>query len=162
MSAPPPTDSDPPGPPMLGALMRLPVDVIRERMLAALHEQGFKDLVPAHLIVLRYPGPDGRRPSEIAARSGMSKQALNYLLGQLETLGYLVREPDPDDHRSKRVRLTDRGREAFATMRATVAAIEREWADALGGEDVEHLRAILGRLTALLSGPGTNALRAAE
>lgn len=138
------------GPPLLGALLRMPVDTIRERMLAALHEQGYDDIVPAHLIVLRFPGPDARRPSEIAAGSGMSKQALNYLLGQLETLGYLTREPDPDDHRSKRVRLTARGRGAIATMRATVSEIEREWTEALGADDVERLRAILTRLAAIL------------
>lgn len=139
------------GPPLLGALLRMPVDVIRERMLTALHEHGYDDVVPAHLIVLRYPGPDGRRPSEIAAGSGMSKQALNYLLGQLETLGYLTREPDPDDHRSKRVQLTDRGRGAMDTMRAAVAAVEREWEAALGTDDVDQLRAILTRLSAVLA-----------
>jgi DNA-binding MarR family transcriptional regulator len=141
------------GPPLIGALMRMQVDAIRERMLSALHEHGYDDVVPAHLIVLRYPGPDGRRPSEIAARSGMSKQALNYLLGQLEQLGYLTREPDPDDQRSKRVHLTDRGHGAIQTMRATVAATEQEWTEQLGRADVERLRAILTRLAAVLDSP---------
>lgn len=141
------------GPSLLGALLRMPVDVIRERMLAALHEQGYDDIVPAHLIVLRWPGPDGRRPSEIAAGSGLSKQALNYLLGQLERLGYVTREPDPDDHRSKRVQLTSRGHGAIETMRATVTAIEREWADAIGDDNVERLREILTRLSAVLASP---------
>ncbi len=36
----------------------------------------------------------------------MTKQALNYLLGQLEQLGYLTRGTDRNDHRSKRIRLT--------------------------------------------------------
>lgn len=139
------------GPPLLGALLRMPVDVIRERMLTALHQRGYDDIVPAHLIVLRFPGPDGRRPSEIAAGSGMSKQALNYLLGQLETLGYLERVPDPDDHRSKRVQLTRRGHGAMRTMRTAVAEIEREWEAALGTEDVDQLRAILTRLSAVLA-----------
>ena len=40
----------------------------------------------------------------------MSKQALNYLLGQLERLGYLERRADPDDQRFKRIALTERGR----------------------------------------------------
>lgn len=150
-------EQPPLGPPLLGALMRAPVDVIRERMLAALHAGGYEDVVPAHLIVLRYPGPDGRRPGEIAARSGMTKQALNYLLGQLEALGYLTREPDPDDHRSRRVRLTARGHGAIETMRATVTAVEREWAAALGDEEVERLREILMRLAAILPAPGVPA-----
>jgi hypothetical protein len=33
----------------------------------------------------------------------MSKQALNYQLGQLETLGYLARLDDPEDRLSQRV-----------------------------------------------------------
>src|ERR1700761_785451 len=94
------------GAPLLGALMRMPVDEIRNRMLKALHEQGFDDLIPAHLIVLRWPGPDGLRPVEIAGQTGMSKQALNYLLGQLEETGYLERVDDPDDRRPKRIRAT--------------------------------------------------------
>jgi DNA-binding MarR family transcriptional regulator len=93
-------------------------------MMDAPHEQGFTDLIPAHLIVLRYPGPDGRRPGEIAAQSGMSKQALNYQLGQLETLGYLARLDDPDDRRSKRVWLTERGQAAMRTIREAVREVE--------------------------------------
>src|SRR5580765_5873854 len=84
------------GPPLIGALLRRPLDVVRHHMLDRLHEHGFDDLEPAHLAVLQYPGPNGRRPSELAAQLRISKQALNYLLGQLERLGYLEREPDPD------------------------------------------------------------------
>jgi hypothetical protein len=36
----------------------------------------------------------------------MGKQALNYLLGQLERLGYPERRDDPRDQRSKRIALT--------------------------------------------------------
>lgn len=133
----------------------MPVDVIRARMLEALHDQGFTDVVPAHLVVLRYPGPDGLRPVEIAAQLGMSKQALNYLLGQLETLGYLERVEDRDDRRSKRVRLAERGYAAARVMRAAVAEVEEEFAQAFGSADLETLRALLTRLNAVLgSGQG--------
>src|SRR5690349_22074532 len=105
------------GPPLIGALLRMPGDLVRRRMLAALHDRGFTDIVPAHLVVMRWPGPQGRRPSEIAAETEMSKQAVNYLLGQLEALGYLERRPDSDDQRSRRVHLTARGTEVADTMR---------------------------------------------
>lgn len=69
-------------------------------MLADLHDAGFTDLVTAHFAVLRYPGPDGSRPSDLAVGAGMTKQAMNYLLGQLEQCGYLVRSDgaDPPGH----------------------------------------------------------------
>ena len=144
------TKDDALGPPLLGALMRMPVDEIRVRMLAALHDQGFDDLIPAHLIVLRWPGPDGLRPVEIAAQSGISKQALNYLLGQLEETGYLERVDDPDDRRSKRVKMTKRGWDAGQVMRATVAEIEGEFVDAHGKKDLDSLLTHLKDLNAVL------------
>ncbi|MGE3140336.1 MAG: MarR family winged helix-turn-helix transcriptional regulator [Thermoleophilia bacterium] len=124
----------------------MPLEVVMARMLAALHEHGFTDLVPAHLAVLRYPGPDGRRPGELAERANMSKQAVNYLLGQLEQLGYVERRDDPGDRRSKRVYLTPRGLDAGRTIRAAVLEVEGEWAAALGARDLEDLRALLRRL----------------
>jgi DNA-binding MarR family transcriptional regulator len=138
------------GPPLLGALLRMPVDVIRARMLAALHEQGFADLIPAHMIVLRYPGPDGLRPVEIAAQTGMTKQALNYLLGQLESYGYLERVEDADDQRSKRVRMTERGYAAGRVMRGAVSEVEAEFAAVYGSDELESLRSVLARLNTVL------------
>src|SRR5438477_8248956 len=101
------------GPPMIGALLRMPWEQVVRRMLEQLHEQGFDDLDRAHVNLLLYPGPQGIRPSELAAQRGMTKQAANYLLGQLEGLGYLKRQPDDGgDGRSKRIALTDRGEQA--------------------------------------------------
>ena len=48
--------------------------------------RGFTDLVAAHVDVWRYPGPENQRPSDLATKTRMTKQALNYLLGQLEEL----------------------------------------------------------------------------
>jgi DNA-binding MarR family transcriptional regulator len=128
---------------MIGALMRMPVDAILGRILAGLHDAGFTDIVSAHLSVLRYPGPDNRRPSELAAETRMSKQAMNYLLGQLEQLGYLIREDDPDDQRSKRIQLTARGEAVRRTIRRTVRQIESDLARELGREQLEQLRELL-------------------
>lgn len=138
------------GPPLLGALLRMPVDVIRARMLAALHEHGFTEVIPAHMVVLRYPGPDNLRPVELAAQTGMSKQALNYLLGQLEEAGYLERVEDPGDRRSKRVRLAERGYAAAEVMRAAVTEVEAEFAQACGEEDLDALLTLLTRLNTTL------------
>jgi DNA-binding MarR family transcriptional regulator len=134
------------GPPLIGALLRMPGDVVRRRMLAALHDRGFTDIVPAHLMLMRWPGPQGQRPSEIAAQTQMTKQAVNYQLGQLEGLGYVERRLDTDDQRSRRVHLTPRGREAAKTMRDAVIQLEAEWSALLGGDEFEHLRTLLTRL----------------
>ena len=113
------------------------------RILDGLHSGGFTDLVPAHLSVLRYPGPQGRRPTELAAETGMSKQAVNYLLKQLEELGYLTRKGDERDQRSKRIQLTERGLAAAKNIRATVRRIEREWRRELGEARFAELQQLL-------------------
>ena len=124
-------------------------------MLERLHENGFDDLEAAHLNVLQYPGPQGARPSELAARLQMSKQALNYLLGQLERLGYLERHADPDDLRSKRIVLTARGIAAIPVIRDAVREIETEWAGRFGPERFDDFRALLVELNELIA-PGSS------
>ena len=142
--------ADPPvGPPLVGALLRRPLDVVRQHMLDRLHEHGFDDLDAAHLNVLQYPGPDGVRPSDLAAQLRMSKQALNYILGQLERFGYLERQPDPDDQRSKRIVLTERGRSLVPVIRAAVGEVEDAWSQELGAERFSQLRSLLVELNRL-------------
>src|SRR5438093_1794988 len=130
-------------PPLIGALLRLPWEAVQRHMLERLHERGFADFDAAYLNVFQYPGPQGARPSELAARLRISKQALNYLLGELERLGYLERRPDPDDLRSKRVALTPRGKSAIRVIREAVGAMETTWAQQLGPRRFAQLRDVL-------------------
>jgi DNA-binding MarR family transcriptional regulator len=80
----------------------------------------------------------------------ISKQALNYHLGQLERLGYLERRPDSDDLRSKRIVLTRRAESAVPVLRDAVAEIENDWARQLGPERFAQLRDVLIELNRLL------------
>jgi DNA-binding MarR family transcriptional regulator len=135
-----------PPPPLIGALLRMPFETVRERMLTGLHKRGFNDLVAAHLDVFQYPGPDDQRPSELAKRARMSKQALNYLLGQLERLGYLERRRGAEDRRVKRVHLTARGRAAVRAIREIVLEVEADWERQLGPRRFAQLRDLLEHL----------------
>lgn len=65
--------------------------------------------MPAHFAILRYPGPENRRPSELEAQ-----------------LGYLPRDDDPDDQGFKHVHLTARGHAAAQAIRDGVADQLRE------------------------------------
>ena len=138
-------------PPLIGALLRVPWETVRRRMLTGLHERGFTDLVAAHVDIWRYPGPENQRPSELAAQTHMTKQALNYLLGQLEELGYLTRETDRNDQRSKRVRLTPRGRAATNAIYEIVQEVEDEWEQQLGPRKFGQLRSLLTQLHTIAS-----------
>jgi DNA-binding MarR family transcriptional regulator len=140
------TSSQPLGPPMIGALLRIPWEAVQEHMLQRLHADGFTDIDSSYLIVVQYPGPQGERPSDLAARLRISKQALNHLLGQLEHLGYLERQPDPNDKRSKRIALTRRGIKAATTIREAVAEMEDTWTQQLGPKRFNQLRTLLREL----------------
>ncbi len=142
-------DVGPVPPPLIGALLRVPYETVRDRMLAGLHDRGFTDLVSAHVDVWRYPGPENQRPSELATQTRMTKQALNYLLGQLEQLGYLTRETDSNDQRSKRIRLTPKGHAATKAIYEIIQDVETEWKEQLGPRQFSQLRRLLAQLNTI-------------
>ena len=144
----------PVGPPLIGALLRFPWEAVQRHMLERLHERGFDDFDAAYLNVFQYPGPQDARPSELAARLRMTKQAVNHLLGQLERLGYLERRQDPNDLRSKRVALTRRGKAAVRVIREAVAEVEATWAQQLGPKRFGQLRDLLLDLNKPTKMPG--------
>lgn len=134
-------------------LIRRPALLVRLEVIAALHAAGFDDILPAHLGVFQYPGPEGQRPGVLAARTRASKQAMNHLLHQLESGGYLVREPHSRDRRTRVVRLTDRGWAAAKVIAVRTREVEAAWAEALGDEAHRALRDALLRLESVLDDP---------
>jgi DNA-binding MarR family transcriptional regulator len=135
--------------PLLTTLTRRVHLMMRRRIYADVRAAGFPDLTPAHLYVFQQPGPDGLRPTELAERMNMTKQATNHLLSGLETRGYIQRVPAPDDGRGKVLRLTDRGRQVVGIMQESSRRLEGEWAERLGNPALEQLRQQLVELTAL-------------
>ncbi len=131
---------------LIGALLRVPAEAIHRRIIRELNEAGFKELSLPHIALFRYPGPDGVRPSALAERAGMSKQAMNRLLGSLEELGYLVRSDVPDEGRARVVHFTKRGQAAYEKAVAVIREIEREWMEELGEKDFAQLKKLLGRV----------------
>lgn len=133
----------PPAPPLIGALLRVPAHAIHRRIIRELNLSGFDELRLPHIAVLQYPGPDGVRPSTLAERAGISKQAMNQLLRSLDGFGYLVRSDLRDDRRTRAVRLTKRGHAAYARIGEILREIEREWSAELGARQLAQLKALL-------------------
>ena len=136
----------PPGGMLIGALLRVPAQAIHRRIIDELNAAGFTDLRLPHMPVFLFPGPDGARPTVLAERAGMSRQAMNQLLKSLEGLGYLVRRDAPDEGRARVVRLTDRGYTAYAKIHDILRDIEREWIAELGAEPFAQLKELLLRV----------------
>lgn len=131
---------------LIGALLRVPAQAVQRRIIAGLNAAGFDDLRVPHMAVLRFPGPDGERPGVLAERAGMSKQAMNQLLGSLEQLGYVTRWDGPQEGRARIVRFTRRGHAVWAKTHDILREIEREWSAELGAKDFGQLKALLLRV----------------
>ena len=148
MSSPPPSRRPAAAPKamLIGALLRVPAQAIHRRIIKELNAAGFWELRLPHMAVLQFPGPDGVRPGVLAERAGMSKQAMNQLLRSLEALGYLARSDAPDKGRARIVRLTKRGRSAWAKIHDILRDVEREWIQQLGPKQFADLKALLARV----------------
>jgi DNA-binding MarR family transcriptional regulator len=141
--------------PLLATLIRRLHLAIRHKVHADLRRAGFDDLTPAHIYVFQTPGPDGARPTELAARTNMTKQAMNHLLTFLEDRGYVERVSAPGDGRGKVVRLTPRGRKVARIVQASARELEGEWLRRLGRSRIESLRTALRDVDALAAELGT-------
>ncbi|HYO39215.1 MAG TPA: MarR family transcriptional regulator [Nocardioidaceae bacterium] len=136
--------------PPVGALLRRPAVMVRHQVMKGLREAGFNDVLPAHLGVFQHPGPEGQRPGVLAKRTQASKQAMNHLLHQLENNGYILRGSDPDDRRTRVVRLTERGWAAHSVIQQAMTRLEQDWYQALGEDVYGDLSSALDRLQDVL------------
>jgi len=132
--------------PYIGALLRLAHQAARSRMLQALAACGLADINEAYSGLFQYPPIDGMRPSALARRLGITKQALNHLLGQLEKLGYLKRRSEGGAGHVV-VRYTERGWLVIETNIAAVRQLEADWQRQLGKQRFTSLKEALRELT---------------
>ena len=132
----------------IAPMMRVLWQEVRDRIHLAFAQEGYGDVRAEHLAVLQHPGPDGQRPSALAARSGISRQAINHLITHLEQAGYVERYTDPANAGARLVRLTGRGRVLYHRIEATAVAVEAEWAEQIGAQRLADLRATLTDLLA--------------
>lgn len=128
---------------------------IRAELTDELRARGYDDITPAHIYVFQTPGPDGVRPTELAERTLMTKQAMNHLLDGLEHRGYLERVAGTEDGRARVVRLTSKGRELTKLIQETSIAIERRWETELGARRTAEVRSALEHLEAGPRSTGT-------
>lgn len=86
----------------------------------------------AHIHITRHLALDGSRLTELAARAGMSKQAMGDLVDQCEAWGLVMREPDPRDARARLVRFTPTGLAWLEAFRRAVMQAEAEFRTEVG------------------------------
>jgi DNA-binding MarR family transcriptional regulator len=113
-----------------------------------LAEEGHPQVRDGHGCVFRFIDQEGARLTDLANRSGFTKQTVGEVVDDLEQLGYVERVPDPADGRAKIIRLTERGLDGRMAALRIFADIEREWAERFGEDRVQEMRALLEEMAA--------------
>ena len=93
---------------------------------------------PQYLVMLVLWESDDQPAHKIADRLQLSPAAVSPILGRLEEAGLVVRDQDPDDARTRRVRLTPKGAAVeLGASRAQLNVVEQT---GLCGDELTGLR----------------------
>jgi DNA-binding MarR family transcriptional regulator len=114
---------------------------------AALEARGASNLSPRHATALLLIDRSGVRLTDLAARAGITKQAMMQVVNDLDRLRLVERSPDPNDARAKIVKLTTRGQRERADASKAVASTEQKLRRRLGADRYEALKEALETLT---------------
>lgn len=100
----------------------------------------------ARSVIAIHLDPRGLAQSELVARTGLTKQAVQQLLDSLEAEGIIARVPSEQDRRSKRVVYTAKGEASVRDATAVKREIEAEYRARLGDRKFESLHKMLAEL----------------
>src|SRR5437899_3070327 len=104
--------------PAIGAASRNMIAAMMVRVTGC----GFEGMTPAFASLIPLLDGTGARPTALAQRAGITKQAISQLVQELEKRGYVEQIPDPTDTRAKIIRLTARG----VALRAACFEVRKE------------------------------------
>jgi len=125
-----------------------------ERALARLATDPARPPVrPAHTALFPHLDFDGIRLTDLAARVGVTKQAIGQLVDDLAALGMVERAGDPADRRAKRIRFSRRGYAALMQGLGTLREIEEALAAAIGRRRMRELHETLKLVISALETP---------
>lgn len=114
-----------------------------ERIHATVRAASFREVRYVHLTVLRNMNLGGTRLTELAARAGMTKQAMGQLVDDCERLGIVQRRPDPKDRRARLIAFTPRGRRLLDVVHRGIADAEAEMEAEVGRRGIAAVREAL-------------------
>ena len=119
-------------------------------MMAKVASCGFSDMTPAFASLMPLLDATGARPTILAQRAGITKQAISQLVRELEARGYVEQVPDSTDTRAKIVCLTKRGVAIHAACAEVRLELQSIAIAKLGKAGVSRLRRDLIELAAAL------------
>lgn len=108
-----------------------------------LRESGYPALSRTKSMIMVNVSDGITRSADLARNLGISRQAIQQTLGEMEADGLLSLKPDPTDRRAKIVQFSRRGRGIGTAAFEVLSEIEQELAKRLGKRAVEELKKAL-------------------
>jgi len=144
----------------LSVHMNALTNLFEQRLMDAAIAKGHKSLKRSFGMVLLFLGETGTRIIDIARIQGVSKQAISQIAQAIENAGYLKREEDPTDRRSRSLVFTSKGKALIHDAVVAMHALEQDMEAILGKKDLQQLRELLARLHNQLgiAGPDASAI----
>ena len=118
------------------------------QLIEALKGGGHPDLRPRYGAVLANVDADGTRLTTLADRAAMSRPSMLEIVDELESKGYVRRQPDPDDRRAKLIVPTKMGMDTISTAAEVIDTLEQRFRELLGEQQYQAMRQALGELHA--------------
>lgn len=133
----------------IGIALHRAAQAWKARMQREMAAKGYPWHLGARGEVLAHLGPSGMSQTRLNQLMGLSKQAVQQLLDQLEADGVIARVPDPEDRRARRVVLTELGLQDFAERNRVKQQIEADYSRLLGPDTLKALTDALNTLARL-------------
>lgn len=120
----------------------------RREFISAMSAAGHGWFAQARGNLMVHIGPQGIRQTDLAERASLTKQAVQQFIDELVKDGIVMRVPDQQDARARRVCLTPAGEAAMRDADRIKLEIEARWRDRIGDEVFSSLESGLRRLLA--------------
>ena len=131
---------------VIGRLWVRAAKAFQEIAVQRIRDRGHDDYRVGDNVVLIHLEDQGNRMSELAARSGVTKQAISQVVRDLERRELVERAPDPSDGRAQIVRLTARGKALMDDGIDVVFALDEELSAIVEPGEIDAMRDALIRL----------------
>lgn len=112
---------------------------------------GYTDLRLGFTPYIDLLGEGDKRLTDLADSLGVSRQACNQAVKQVEAAGYITRTADPADGRARQLALSARGVKLRRDGARIVMRMDRQFADIVGAEQIADTRESLGKISRHLS-----------
>jgi DNA-binding MarR family transcriptional regulator len=121
-----------------------------DRFVSGMQAAGHDWFGPSQARLMGHLMRQGTRQGDLADSTGLTKQAIQQALDELEAKSIVRREPDPQDRRGRIIRYTPAGLAALADGDRIKRKIERAAVGEMKVTDVERLKANLVELATRL------------